>query len=89
MTLASFLFGMLLSSLYGTLFHLVRGGGFGRLLLYIILAWVGFWAGQALASFLGWTFISVGPLHLAMATLFSLIFLVVGYWLSLVDTQGK
>ena len=89
MTIASFLFGMLVSSLYGTLFHLVRGGGFSRLLLYLILAWVGFWIGQVLADFLGWTFISIGPLHLGMATISSLIFMLVGYWLSLVDKQDE
>jgi hypothetical protein len=50
---------------------------------------VGFWIGQVLADFLGWTFISIGPLHLGMATISSLIFMLVDYWLSLVDKQDE
>lgn len=89
MTIPSFLFGILISSLYGALFHLLRGGGLGRLLLYVILAWAGFWAGQYLAGQIGWTFLSLGPLHLGMATLGSLVFLGIGYWLSLIETVRK
>jgi len=40
--------------------------------------------GHLLASILGWTFLSIGPLHLGLATLGSAIFLFVGYWLSLI-----
>ena len=89
MSLPSILFGLLLSTLYGAVFHLWRGGSLGRLLLYMILGWAGFWSGQLLAARLGWTFGSLGPLHLGMATLLSLIFLAVGYWLSLVEVERK
>jgi uncharacterized membrane protein YeaQ/YmgE (transglycosylase-associated protein family) len=89
MTLPSLIFGVILSSLYGAAFHLIRGGGFGKLVLYIILGWVGFWTGHFIASQLGWTFASVGPLHLGSATLFSLLFLLVGHWLSLVEIQKR
>jgi hypothetical protein len=53
MSLPSILFGVLLSTLYGAAFHLWRGGGLGRLVLYLVLGWIGFWAGQILASSLG------------------------------------
>jgi hypothetical protein len=53
------------------------------------LSWAGFWIGQFLAEQLGWSFLSVGPLHLGMATLVSAIFLLAGYWLSLVEVQRK
>jgi hypothetical protein len=89
MSLPSILFGLLLSTLYGAAFHLWRGGSLGRLLLYMILGWAGFWSGQFLASRLDWTFGSLGPLHLGMATFVSAVFLAVGYWLSLVEVERK
>jgi uncharacterized membrane protein YeaQ/YmgE (transglycosylase-associated protein family) len=83
MTLPALLFGILISSLYGAVFHLWRGGGAGHLLLYIILAWIGFWLGHILGNALGWTFFSLGPLHLGTATLGAALALGAGYWLSL------
>jgi hypothetical protein len=89
MTVPAFLFGFLISSLYGALFHLWRGGGPGRLSLYLILAWAGFWTGHFLGRQLNWSFSSLGPLYLGTATVTSLIFLGVGYWLSLVEVEKK
>ncbi len=89
MTFPTLIFGLLISSLYGAVFHLWRGGSLWRLILYLILGWMGFWLGQFLADRLGWTFASLGSLHLGMATLFSAIFLFVGYWLSLVEVERK
>jgi uncharacterized membrane protein YeaQ/YmgE (transglycosylase-associated protein family) len=89
MSLPTLLFGFLISTLMGAVFHLLRGGGAGRLLLYLILGWVGFWVGHFLASYFGWTFGSIGPLHLGLAVLVSLIFLVIGYWLSLVEVEAR
>lgn len=85
----TFLLGSLISTFYGAAFHLWRGGGIGRLIFYLILAWCGFWTGQFLASQLGLTLWSVGSLHLGIATLFSLLFLAVGYWLSLIDKDKR
>jgi hypothetical protein len=85
MTLPAFLFGFLISTLLGAIFHLWKDGGFGRLLLYLILAWVGFWAGHLIGNSLGWTFISIGPLRLGMALLAAAITLYAGNWLSLIN----
>ena len=85
MTLPSLLIGILFSTLFGALFHLWRGGGAGRLLLYLVLAWIGFWAGHLIAVYFDWQFTNLGPLHLGSATLGCLIALGIGYWLSLVD----
>ena len=89
MTLPSLLFGILVSTLYGALFHFIRGGGAGRLSLYLLLSWSGFWAGHLLGRQLNWTFVSVGPLNLGMASFGSVIFIGIGYWLSLVKTERK
>jgi len=85
MTLPSILIGIVISSLYGAVFHLWRGGGLGRLILYLILAWVGFWTGHLIGNALGWTFASLGPLRLGTATIGAAITLGIGYWLSLVE----
>jgi uncharacterized membrane protein YeaQ/YmgE (transglycosylase-associated protein family) len=82
MTLPSFLFGMLIASFLGVAFHFWRGGSLGHLVFYLVMGWVGFWLGQILASLLGLTFLSYGPLHLGMATLTCLVFLVIARWLS-------
>lgn len=85
----AFILGLLASTLYGALFHLWRGGGAGRLLLYLLLSWAGFWIGQAFGSWQGWTFGNIGPLNLGMATLTSLMFLLIGHWLSLIEIEAE
>jgi len=85
MTLPSILIGIVISSLYGAAFHLWRGGGPGRLILYLLLAWIGFWIGHFVGNAAGWTFFSLGPLRLGAATLGTALSLGVGYWLSLVE----
>ncbi len=89
MTIPALLIGMLIATLTGAAFHLWRGGGFWRLALYIVLGWIGFWAGHLIGQRLGWTFASLGPLRLGMAILTSLVFLLVGHWLSLVEVNKK
>ncbi len=87
MTIPSLLIGLVISSLYAAVFHLLRGGGPGRLLLYILLTWIGFWGGHILGDFRSWHFLGLGPLNLGMATVGSIFTLAIGYWLSLVDTS--
>jgi uncharacterized membrane protein YeaQ/YmgE (transglycosylase-associated protein family) len=87
MTIPSFLFGFIISTLYGLGFHLLRGGGAGRLLLYLFMSWIGFWTGHVIADQLDWSFASVGSLHLGMATVGSLVFLILGHWLSMVEPE--
>jgi len=88
MTLAAIIFGFLVSTLMGAVFHLWKNGGFGRLLLYLILAWAGFWAGHWLGERYNLTFISIGPLRFGMALLVGAVILYAGYWLSLVRQEA-
>ncbi len=83
------LLGVILSTLYGAAFHLWRGGNLGRLILYLALSWVGFWTGHFMAGYFGWTFDSLGQLHLGTATFGSFLFIGIGYWLSLVRVEKK
>ena len=84
MTVPAILFGVLVSTFIGAAFHLWKDGGIGRLVLYILLAWVGFWAGHLIGHALGWTFFGVGPLYFGTALLGCALVLGVGYWFSLV-----
>jgi uncharacterized membrane protein YeaQ/YmgE (transglycosylase-associated protein family) len=89
MSIPALLLGLILSTLYGALFHLWRGGNAGRLLLYLLLSWSGFWLGQLIGNLFNVTFDLVGLLHVVTATLGSLVFLAIGYWLSLVQSEPK
>jgi hypothetical protein len=87
MTLPSVLFGFLLASLLGSLFHLWKGGKFGRLILYLFLAWIGFWLGHLAGSWLNIGLGRVGPLNLLTALIGCVALLWAGYWISLVKPQ--
>ena len=87
MTLPAVLFGILVSTLMGAIFHLWKNGGFGRLILYLILAWTGFWIGHLLANHFGLTFGSVGPLRFGMGLLVGIGALFAGHWLSLIRQE--
>jgi len=89
MTIASVVFGLIISTLIGALLHFWRGGGLGKLLFYILTSWVGFWAGHIAGAVFGWTFLNVGPLNLGMALVGNLAALAFGYWLSLVRPEQK
>jgi uncharacterized membrane protein YeaQ/YmgE (transglycosylase-associated protein family) len=87
MSIPTLILGLILSTLYGAVFHLWRGGNAGRLLLYLLLSWIGFWLGQILGNAFNFTFDTLGQLHIISATLGSFIFLFIGYWLSLVRVE--
>lgn len=71
-----YLFALALATLFGALFHLVRGGGAMRLLLYLACSWAGFAVGQAVAPLIGLDLPGVGPLHVVEAASFALLFMV-------------
>ncbi len=71
-----YLFALALATLFGALFHLVRGGGAMRLLLYLACSWAGFAVGQAVAPLIGLNLPVVGPFHVVEAASFALLFMV-------------
>jgi hypothetical protein len=83
MSIPAVVFGVLVSTLVGAGFHLWKNGGIGRLILYILLAWIGFWAGHFIGQAIGWTFFSVGALRFGAALVGCVVVLGVGYWFSL------
>lgn len=89
MTLPALLFGLLIALFYGALYHLVRDGGFGRLLLYFCLSISGFIIGHLIGIWRGWMFIPLGALNFGLSSLGSMIFLVIGDWLSRMEAGQR
>ncbi len=67
MTLQSILLGFVIATACGVLFHFVRGGPVSRIGLYLLAAWIAFWAGQLLSLLTGWTWGRLGTLNLVPA----------------------
>jgi len=89
MTIPALILGIITSTALGSLFHLWRGGSPGRLLLYLILSWVGFWGGHFIGKFIGWETGKFGPVYFLFACIGCLILLGIGYWLSLVEVERQ
>lgn len=87
MTVPSMLFALLVASFYGASYHLIRGGGLGRLLLYFCLSIAGFIAGHLIGIWRGWTFIPLGTLNLGLSSLGSIILLICGDWLTRIESR--
>jgi len=87
MTFPTFLFATLIALLYGALYHLIRGGGFWRLILYLFLGILGFAAGHLVGLWRGWFFIPLGSLNLGVSSIGSIVFLVTGDWLSRIEAN--
>jgi len=87
MTLSTLLFALLISLLYGAVYHLLRNGGFWRLVLYLGLSVVGFVLGHLIGFWRGWNFFPLGSLNLGMSSIGSLIILVIGDWLSRIESK--
>jgi hypothetical protein len=85
MTIPSIVFGLIFSLLIGSLFHLWRDGGLGRLVIYLTLSVLGSAAGQLFGIWRNLVLFPLGQLDLGFAALGSFVFLGIGYWLSLVE----
>lgn len=82
MTLPALLFALLIALLYGALYHLLRGGGFWQLIMYLVFSTLGFAAGHLFGLWRGWVFLPLGSLNLGMSTIGSILILLIGDWLS-------
>ncbi|NWG35535.1 MAG: hypothetical protein HXY42_13965 [Chloroflexi bacterium] len=87
MTLPALLFALLVASLYGALYHLLRGGDFWHLLFCLASSLLGFAVGHWFGSWRGWVVLPIGALNLGLSTIGSLLFLLMGDWLSRVEPK--
>jgi hypothetical protein len=88
MTIPTLIFAFLLASLLGALYHLIRGGGPGRLFLDLFLSWAGFALGYFLGMRLGWSLYPLGGLDLGLTIPAALILLVGVDWISRIRLWG-
>jgi hypothetical protein len=84
-TLPTILLGLLIALLYGALYHLIRGGSFWRLLLYLGLSVLGFTAGHIIGLWREWVLIPLGSLNFGLSSIGSLVILVLGDWLGHIE----
>lgn len=87
MTAPSFVFSFLLASFLGAAFHFWKGGSGGRLLLYLILAWIGFFLGSWISTSWDISFLMIGPVSGGFGALGSLILLFIGNWVVQLDSK--
>lgn len=76
MTLPSLFFGWLIASAIGAVFHLIRGGRAARLALYLVTAWLAFFAGHLVGNWVNWHFWRYGALNFFPALLATVIGLI-------------
>ena len=76
MTIPSMIFALLIASLYGALYHLIRGGGPGRIFSNLLFSWLGFALGHFVGIWQEWVLIPIGQLNFGLSTLGGLIMLV-------------
>lgn len=74
---------------YGTFYHLVRGGGFWRLMYYLGLSVFGFVIGHLVGLWRNWVFFPIGDMNLGLSSVGSALALLLGDWLSRVETHTE
>lgn len=89
MSIPSLLFALLIALLYGSLYHLIRGGGVWRLLYYLGLSILGFVAGHLVGLWRGWILFPLGSLNLGLSSMGSFVILVIGDWLSRIEAKQE
>lgn len=87
MTPPSLLFALVVALFYGAVYHLIRDGGFWRLLLYLCLSVSGFVIGHLIGIWREWIFLPLGALNLGLSSLGSIVVLILGDWLSRVEAR--
>lgn len=89
MTLPTLLLALLIALFYGTFYHLIRGGSFWRLLLYLGLSLFGFVMGHLVGIWRQWVFLPIGEMNLGLSSVGSLLSLILGDWLSRVEVNTE
>ena len=76
MTAPAALIGLLLATVCGLAFHVIRGGGLSRIALDVVAACVSFFLGHAVGEWLHWELGRLGPLNLFPAFLATILGLI-------------
>jgi len=82
-------FGFVVATLYGSLFHLIFGGGAQRLINFIGAGWFGFAMGHFAGAWFDVSIFNIGALHFFSATLGALLALGITHALTLTRSQTR
>ncbi|RMG85710.1 MAG: hypothetical protein D6712_08980 [Chloroflexi bacterium] len=74
-----FVFGFVLATLIGALFHLFVGGDARKLALYLLAAWLGFGIGHLFGVMFDINMLNIGPLRVFAAIVGAIIALLIAY----------
>jgi hypothetical protein len=81
LTFPSFFFGLVVATFIGLGFHIWKNGGFFKIIINILLSWIGFFAGNFLGQQMDWEIWIIGPFHMGSAIFGSIMVLLLGHWL--------
>ena len=87
MNSAAVIYGFLIATFLGAAFHFWKGGGGGRLVINMILSWLGFFLGNWIGTSQGLSFLMIGPISGGFGVLGSLILLFISNWIIQLDSQ--
>lgn len=78
---AGVVLAFLLATAYGSAFHFLMGGPARHIVLYLIVAWIGFGVGHLFGNWLQFNLLQLGALNLFSASLGAWISLIASWWL--------
>ncbi|MBX3086310.1 MAG: hypothetical protein KF716_32035 [Anaerolineae bacterium] len=81
--------GFILATLYGAVFHLIRGGELRRLALFLLASWLGFGLGQFFGTIGGFKLLSIGQINTFSATLGAWLALLAAHFLTNIPKQPE
>ena len=61
-------FAFVIATIYGLGFHVIMGGNARRMVLFVVISWLGFLLGQYVGDYLEITFLKIGVVHLLPAS---------------------
>ncbi len=79
-TASGLVLGFLLATAYGAAFHFIMGGPARRIILYVVMSWIGFAVGHFIGNLLGITLFTLGALHLFSASIGAWLALILSWW---------
>ncbi len=72
---------LVISVIYGAIFHLIRGKGWRDLGMFILFALIGFTFGQLIGALLQLDVLKLGQVHLVEGTIFAWLSMLAFAWL--------
>ena len=83
------IFGFILATMFGAVFHIIVGGDARRLALFLLAGWVGFGLGHLLGVMFSITIFNIGTLHIATAVMGTIMALVSAHLLTTNNNRNR